>query len=116
MARVEYIRRSPGYDEIVALLKICAEIGLRTDSDLFGALRNALRDSRLLSALARWDVARIPDQDGSAGEFEFLHESYRDGFRRAAWNEESGEHLRRAVLARLSPVAMFTSTASATAR
>ena len=105
VARVEYIRRSPGYDEIVALLKICAEIGLRTDSDLFAALRNALRDSRLLSALARWDVARIPDQNGSAGEFEFLHESYRDGFRRAAWNEESGEHLRRAVLARLSPVA-----------
>lgn len=100
-ARVEFINREAGNDEIVALLKICAEIGLRTDPDLFGAITNALSDARLLSTLSHWAVAKV--REGEVRDFEFLHEAYREAFRRIGWRSEGGERLRRAALARLSP-------------
>lgn len=102
-ARVEFINREAGNDEIVALLKICAEIGLRTDPDLFGAITNAFSDARLLATLSHWRVAKI--REGEVREFEFLHEAYREAFRRIGWRSERGERLRRAALARLSPAA-----------
>jgi hypothetical protein len=102
-ARVEFINRGAGNDEIVALLKICAEIGLRTDPDLFGAITNALSDVRLLGSLAHWRVAKV--REAEVRDFEFLHEAYREAFRRIGWRPERGERLRRAALARLSPAA-----------
>jgi len=98
-ARVEFINRSPGHSEILALLRLCAEIGLRTDPDLFSVMSNALSDARLLSTLSQWQISKTPSS--STRDFEFLHEAYRDAFRCVGWKASVGETLRRAALTRI---------------
>lgn len=102
-SRVEFIKRSQQRDELSALLRLCAEIGLRTDADLFEAMVNAMSAPQALSLLSRWGVARVPSGRGEA--FEFLHETYREAFARIGWPTVAGAPLRRAVISRFSPAA-----------
>lgn len=102
-SRVEFLNRSGAGAELLALLRLCAEIGLRCDPDLFAAMTNALQSAQTLTGVSEWIIPQAPAA-GSDG-FEFQHETYREAFRRVPWSSEAGAALRDAVLARLSPAA-----------